>query len=76
MRVIDDAHRGLSVTGARVVLVDGWVAATWDFEDGAVAVTPLCRFSRADRASVAEERSALASFPSDRGSDRVRFDAS
>lgn len=74
-RVVDDAHRGLSVTGARVVLVDGRAAATWKFEDGAVAVTPLRRFSRADRAAVAEEGSALASFLSDRDSDRVRFDA-
>ncbi|MFE9925920.1 winged helix DNA-binding domain-containing protein [Streptomyces sp. NPDC005774] len=75
-RVIDDAHRGLSVTGARVVLVDGRVAATWGFEDGAVVVAPLRRFSRADRAAVAEEGSTLASFLSDRDSDRVRFDAS
>lgn len=74
-RVIDDAHRGLSVTGARVVLVDGRAAATWEFEDGAVAVTPLRRFSRAERTAAAEEGSALASFLSDRDSDRVRFEA-
>ncbi|KPC75456.1 hypothetical protein ADL27_49665, partial [Streptomyces sp. NRRL F-6602] len=29
-RIIDDAHRGLSVAGERVVLVDGRVAATWE----------------------------------------------
>jgi hypothetical protein len=28
-RIIDDAHRGLSIIGARFVLVDGRVAATW-----------------------------------------------
>ena len=33
-RIIDDAHRGLSVTGARFVLVDGRVAATWTVDDG------------------------------------------
>ncbi|MGW4232402.1 winged helix DNA-binding domain-containing protein [Streptomyces sp. NPDC004980] len=72
-RVIDDVHRGLSVTGARVVLVDGRVAATWTVEDDTVTVTPLGRFSRADRASVTEEGEALASFLSDHESHRVRI---
>ena len=45
-RIIDDAHRGLSVAGARVVLVDGRVAATWTVEAGTVSVTPLRRLSR------------------------------
>ena len=40
-RIIDDAHRGLSVAGERVVLVDGRVAATWRVEAGTVIVTPL-----------------------------------
>nr|WP_311446704.1 crosslink repair DNA glycosylase YcaQ family protein [Frankia nepalensis] len=75
-RIIDDAHRGLSVAGARVVLVDGRVAATWNVEAGAVVVTPLRRFSRADRAAVAEQGRELASFLSDRESDRVRVAAS
>jgi hypothetical protein len=61
-RIIDHAHRGLSVAGARVVLVDGRVAATWTVEAGSVAVTPLRRFSRAERAAVLEEGRALASF--------------
>jgi hypothetical protein len=61
-RIIDHAHRGLSVAGARVVLVDGRVAATWTVEAGNVAVTPLRRFSRAERAAVLEEGRALASF--------------
>jgi hypothetical protein len=72
-RIIDDAHRGLSVTGARVVLVDGRVAATWTVEDGTVTVEPLRRLSRADRSAVAEQGQALASFLSDRESDRVRI---
>ena len=72
-RIIDDAHRGLSVAGARVVLVDGRVAATWTVEDGTVTVEPLRRLSRADRSAVAEQGQALASFLSDRESDRVRI---
>ncbi|MGI5161080.1 winged helix DNA-binding domain-containing protein [Microbispora sp. CA-102843] len=72
-RIIDDADRGLSVTGARVVLVDGRVAATWTVEDGTVIVAPLRSFSRADRDTVAEEGRALASFLSDGDSDRVRL---
>ncbi|MGW6457999.1 winged helix DNA-binding domain-containing protein [Streptomyces sp. NPDC055078] len=75
-RIIDGAHRGLSVTGARFVLVDGRVAATWSVEGGTVTVTPLRRFSRADRASVAEQGRALASFLSDHDSRRVRIAAS
>ncbi|MET7404139.1 winged helix DNA-binding domain-containing protein [Streptomyces parvulus] len=74
-RIIDDAHRGLSVTGARFVLVDGRVAATWTVEDGTVAVTPLRRLSRTDRAQVAEEGRALSGFLSDGAVGRVRFGA-
>ncbi|CAM5598920.1 hypothetical protein SPURM210S_08296 [Streptomyces purpurascens] len=75
-RIIDDAHRGLSVAGARVVLVDGRVAATWSVEADTVLITPLDRFTRADRTSVAEEGRAVASFLSDGDSDRVRVAAS
>ncbi|MFI6850716.1 winged helix DNA-binding domain-containing protein [Streptomyces sp. NPDC050416] len=75
-RIIDDAHRGLSVAGARVVLVDGRVAATWTAEADTVLVTPLRRFSRADRESVAEEGRAMASFLSGDASGRVRIAAS
>ncbi|MEV0265599.1 winged helix DNA-binding domain-containing protein [Streptomyces sp. NPDC050617] len=74
-RIIDDAHRGLSVTGARVVLVDGRAAATWTAKAGTVTVTPLRAFSRAERAAVAEEGQALASFLSDGESDRVELAA-
>ncbi|MEV4298824.1 winged helix DNA-binding domain-containing protein [Microbispora rosea] len=75
-RIVDDAHRGLSVTGARVVLVDGRVAATWNVTAGIVTVTPLRRLSRSDRAAVIEEGRSLASFLSDGDSDRVQIDAS
>ena len=33
-RIVDDAHRGLSVAGERAVLVDGRVAATWTVDGG------------------------------------------
>ncbi|TYB62268.1 winged helix DNA-binding domain-containing protein [Nonomuraea sp. PA05] len=72
-RIIDDAHRGLSVAGARVVLVDGRVAATWTVEGGAVTVAPLRPLSRIDREAVGEEGRALASFLSDGESDGVRI---
>ncbi len=72
-RIIDDAHRGLSVAGERVLLLDGRVAATWTVESDTVVVTPLRRFSRADHTAVAEEGTQLASFLSDKESDRVRI---
>ncbi|MFF9216924.1 winged helix DNA-binding domain-containing protein [Streptomyces viridosporus] len=75
-RIVDDAHRGLSVAGERVVLLDGRVAATWTVDAGTVTVAPLRRFSRADRTAVAEEGRALASFLSDDASRRVRISAS
>ncbi len=84
-RIIDDADRGLSVAGSRVVLVDGRVAATWDVEPGTesakgaedtVVVTPLRAFSRSERAEVAEEGEELAAFLSDGESARVRVTAS
>ncbi|MEU5397749.1 winged helix DNA-binding domain-containing protein [Streptomyces sp. NPDC005963] len=74
-RIIDDAHRGLSVAGERVVLLDGRVAATWTVAADTVVVTPLCRFSPADRTAVAEQGSALASFLSDGASQRVQIAA-
>ncbi|MFD2420527.1 winged helix DNA-binding domain-containing protein [Amycolatopsis pigmentata] len=68
-RIIDDAHRGLSVAGERVVLVDGRVAATWTVEGEAVTVTPLRRFSRVEHTAVAEEGNELSMFlRGDRGS--------
>ncbi|NEB84699.1 winged helix DNA-binding domain-containing protein, partial [Streptomyces anulatus] len=74
-RIIDDAHRGLSVAGERVVLVDGRVAATWRVTDEVVTVEPLRAFSRADRDAVADQGRELASFLSDGESDRVRVAA-
>jgi hypothetical protein len=75
-RIIDTAHRGLSVAGERVVLVDGRVAATWTVDAGTVVVAPLRGFSRAARAAVAGEGRELASFLSDGEHHRVRVAAS
>jgi hypothetical protein len=75
-RIVDDAHRGLSVAGARVVLLDGRVAATWTVESDTVTVTPLRPFSRADRTTVAEEGRELAAVLTDGDSHRVRITAS
>ncbi|WP_435858482.1 DNA glycosylase AlkZ-like family protein [Streptomyces milbemycinicus] len=74
-RIIDDAHRGLSVAGERVVLVAGRVAATWGVDAGTVVVSPLRGFSRADREAVAEQGRELAAFLSEGESHRVRVDA-
>ncbi|MFI5806853.1 winged helix DNA-binding domain-containing protein [Streptomyces sp. NPDC051561] len=71
-RIIDDAHKGLSVKGERVVLVDGRVRATWTVDAGAVVVSPLSKLSGEDRKAVADEGSAMASFLSDRECDAVR----
>lgn len=72
-RVIDDDHRGLSVAGARYVLVDGRVAATWTVTDGRVRVTELVTLDPADRDDVEREGVALGEFL---GLDnpRVEFD--
>ncbi|AUI59519.1 winged helix DNA-binding domain-containing protein [Amycolatopsis sp. BJA-103] len=72
-RIIDDVHRGLSVAGERVVLVDGRVAAKWTVVDGTVVVTPLRELARADRTAIADQGQELASFLSDKDSDRVEI---
>lgn len=72
-RIIDDAHRGLSVTGARFVLVDGRTAATWSVEAGTVTVSPLRALTRPERSAVAEEGEALAAFLTDGESHRARI---
>lgn len=72
-RIIDDAHRGLSVAGERVVLIDGRVAATWGVTENTVTVTPLRPLPDATRDTVAEEARELAEFLSDGESDRVRI---
>jgi hypothetical protein len=64
-RIVDDEHRSLSVEGARFVLVDGRVAATWTVQADqrpALRITPLVPLSRADREAVAEEGGRLLEF--------------
>lgn len=75
-RIIDGAHRLLSVAGKRFVLLDGRVAATWTVVDGVLTVEPLRRFTRADRAAVGEEARALARFLPDVERGRVRVASS
>jgi hypothetical protein len=72
-RIVDDAHKGLSVNGDRAVLLDGRVAALWTVKDEKVEITPLRRVTRADRTEVAEEARTLARFLGARG---VRIAAS
>ena len=51
-RVVDDEHRGLSVAGARMLLVDGRVAATWTTRVGedetVLEVAPLRELARTE----------------------------
>jgi hypothetical protein len=66
-RIIDTEHRGLSVTGARFLLVDGRVAGTWTVtvNDGAATlqITPLRALTAGERdAAVAEGESMLTMF--------------
>ncbi|GGY96177.1 winged helix DNA-binding domain-containing protein [Streptomyces poonensis] len=61
-RIIDDTHRGLSVAGERLVLVDGRVAATWTSGNGTLTVTPLRTLSPADHTAINDEADRLASF--------------
>jgi len=58
-RIIDAEHRRMSVLGARFVLVDGRVAATWAVKDGVLRVEPLRPLARRERDEVAAEASAL-----------------
>ncbi len=79
-RIIDDEHRGLSVAGARFVLVAGRVAAVWTTTpvppgllapSVEVAVRPLRRLTAADRDDVYAEGTRLAAFLSADGSGAV-----
>ena len=69
-RIIGAEHRGLSVEGARFVLVDGFVSGTWTTtarDDGSVAVDvrALRPLSRDERDGVDEEGWRLAAFLGD-----------
>jgi hypothetical protein len=74
-RIIDDAHRGLSVLGTRFVLVDGRVAATWTVVEGVLEIQPLVRVSRADRSEVTAEAHRLVAFLGEGAGGKVRWRA-
>jgi hypothetical protein len=71
-RIVDDAHRHVSVAGDRVVLVDGRVTATWRVDGATVRVDPLRRLTKTEGAAVAEEGAEVAAFLSDGEHERVR----
>ena len=68
-RIIDDADRGLSVEGARFVLVDGRVRGTWTVNvEGDAATLRIARLGRiasADRAALVDEGTRLLAFLTD-----------
>jgi hypothetical protein len=65
-RIIDIADRGLSVQGARFVLVDGRVAGTWTTRrDAVVQVTAHRRLTAAERDEIEQEGARLAAFLAD-----------
>jgi Winged helix DNA-binding domain len=78
-RIIDDAHRRLSVDGARFVLVDGRVQATWtvarEGQAATLRIATLAPIGRADREGVAGEGERLLAFLApDAGRRRVEID--
>lgn len=66
-RVIDDAHRGLSITGARFLLVDGRVAGTWTTprDEPVLRITPLTPWPRGAADAVRAEGHRLLAFLTD-----------
>ena len=68
-RIVDDADRGLSVLGARFLLVDGRVAGTWTTaQDGGalhIDVTVHRRLTAEARDDVVQEGARLAAFLAD-----------
>ena len=73
-RIIDAEHRNLSVAGARLLLVDGRVSATWSSSAEGITVTPLRPLTPAEQAEVEEEGSALTEFLADGTRGKVRFE--
>ncbi|HKA69126.1 MAG TPA: winged helix DNA-binding domain-containing protein [Actinomycetes bacterium] len=77
-RIIDQDHRGLSVQGARFLLIDGRVTGTWtvasDDKAAALRIEFLTTVARADaEAAVEEGRRLLALFDGDLGRHRVEI---
>lgn len=74
-RIIDDANRGLSVGGARFVLVDGRVAATWmvasEDTSATLRITELRTLGRDEKDAVAAEGERLLEFLARDGATRT-----
>jgi hypothetical protein len=66
-RVIPDEHRARVVTdlGPGMVLIDGFVRATWKLVEGEVQVEPFAPLSGDEEAAVHEEGERLAAFATD-----------
>ena len=78
-RIIDDEHRGLSVAGARFLLVDGRVAGVWASAGTAdagieITVRRLRELAGEEEDEVAIEAARLAGFLGDGAAGRVRFE--
>ena len=73
-RIIDAEHRNLSIAGARLLLVDGRVSATWTSSADGITVTSLRPLTSTEEAEVEAEGLALAAFLADGSSGKVRFE--
>lgn len=73
-RIIDAEHRNLSIAGARLLLVDGRVSATWTSSDDGITVAPLRPLTPVEQAEVEAEGVALAAFLADGTPGKVRFE--
>ncbi len=73
-RIIDAEHRNLSIAGARLLLVDGRVSATWTSAGADVTVTPLRALAAAERDEVQVEGQRLSAFLGDGTPGTVRLD--
>ncbi|SFB48458.1 Winged helix DNA-binding domain-containing protein [Amycolatopsis marina] len=73
-RIIDTEHRGLSVEGARFLLVDGRVAGTWAVSTKSdvalLRITLLSPLARQDRDAVVAEGESLLNLLGDSASNR------
>ncbi|MEV5572346.1 winged helix DNA-binding domain-containing protein [Spirillospora sp. NPDC052269] len=73
-RIIDTVHRGLSVAGHRVLLVDGRVSATWAVRDHRLRISPLRPLTHVEQEEVRGEAQDLITFL-DEGIEHVQIDA-
>jgi len=78
-RIIDDEHRGLSVAGARFLLVDGRVAGVWASAGSAegwieITIRRLGKLAGDEQDAVEVEAARLAGFLGNGVAGRVRID--